>query len=155
MASGVTKMELSSKERRTRLHTVHRYAGFPQHEAAPRRTHHFPQHLTLQSMGGGTPILPGGIIEKKKSADHRKRRASPILSIRKLWPKPAATSSTFNRNSLGCGQTTSTRGSLNNLAEKSSSPSSPNSTSTRCTNSIWDTTASPSINFCSKSAHGS
>ena len=44
---------------------------------------------------------------------------------------------------------------LDQVGGKSSSPSSPNSTSNRCTNSIWDTTASPYTNFFSKSAHGS
>ena len=43
----------ASKARRASLHTIHRAAKFPQHEAAPRRTHHFPQRLPLQSVGGG------------------------------------------------------------------------------------------------------
>ena len=78
---------------------------------------------------------------------------SPTLPIRRSWPKPAATFSIFKSNSLACGRTNSARGFLTKLAEKSSSPSLTNSTSKRCTNSIWDTTASPSINFCRKSVH--
>ena len=152
----------ASEARHASLHAIHRAAIFPQHEADPLRTCHFPQRLPLKSAVGGHMDPSQWAYWKKKCGCSpqtprciARQSQSPTLPIRRSWPKPAATFSIFKSNSLACGRTNSARGFLTKLAEKSSSPSLTNSTSKRCTNSIWDTTASPSINFCRKSVHGS